>query len=109
MNITRAGLVLLIVGLFVAYLYLRKNGVFGRQDIEEAEEEEGEVDDGKALAKKVAAHFKKGTKHYTNEEYKQAIKQWKKVLVLDPENKSVKKAIKEARAKQKKKREQKLE
>jgi len=52
-----------------------------------------------AIAKAVEKHYKQGLVYYTQEKYKEAILEWKKVLELDPKNERALKNIKAAQTK----------
>jgi len=53
----------------------------------------------KAIAKAVEKYYKQGLVYYTQEKYKDAILEWKKVLELDPNNERALKNIKAAQMK----------
>lgn len=56
------------------------------------------LSDVKQVSKKQAeAHYLQGVKHFLNEELADAIKEWEKALVIDPDDKKTQDSIKKAR------------
>ncbi len=52
----------------------------------------------KFLKKRAESHYKRGVEYFVNDKLKAAIKEWKKTLALDPDNKDAKKDIENAKS-----------
>lgn len=68
-------------------------------DVEFEDDGDEELDSRRDTVVKVSEYFKEGTNYFTDHQYEKAIEQWEKVLAIDPENKTIVKAIEHARAK----------